>query len=190
MNMKEMHVMPNVIILLTVMLLFGLPGITLAEDRFGFDTDLIAYRIGEFPESFFLSGWYGWERLKLSVTAAHLKLVEAHTHDGFTNESDSVYGLGLDYLFNGHRSGFSCGPRLIYIDGVATSQKNQQRGDYQHFSAGINLGYLWNITDHLYLMPNVNVLVPLGETKFAIGADDTYEATWNLEPGFRIGWEF
>ena len=161
-----------------------------STSRFGIETDAIAYRIGEFPESYFVSGWYGRNHWKFGAFFTHLILVDEHTTDGFTDQKDNVVGVQAEYFFRDTLTGFSAGPVVMYVDGKARSKKNFQTGTYQHVSAGMTLGYTWRLWDHLTISPNLKVMGPIGKKEFEIGDDDTYEVPWNLEPGLRIGWEF
>ena len=176
----------RILLLMAVLMVFSHAS---ASEHYGVDTDLIAYRIGKFPQSVFISGWYGWDHWRLSATFSYLELVEDHVLEGFDDDVVTLYGIGAAYAFSDGWSGFTVGPRLVYMEGRVTSERNLQRGNYYSLNAGINPGYIWKITPNLYVLPNVNILFPIGEKEYTIG-DDVYENTWNLEPGLRVGWEF
>jgi hypothetical protein len=44
----------------------------------GVETDLLAWRIGKFPESFYIGGWYGYKGFKNSLVVGHFNLVKNH----------------------------------------------------------------------------------------------------------------
>lgn len=155
----------------------------------GIETDLLAWRIGKFPESFCIGGWYGYKGFKNSIVVGHFNLVKNHLPDGFVSDKSTVLNLRSEYFFNKKYKHFYLGPSLLFEHATLKSEKGYNQ-KLNYFMAGVSTGFLFNIKDLIYFGPSLVAHFPLGNHKYVFAPGDDMPLPWSLEPGLKIGVTF
>ena len=154
--------------------------------KWGVETDMLAWRIGKFPKSFYLGAWYGRSHLKFEAAVGHLDLVENHTPDHFISDHTWIATVKCSYFFHQGFKHFWIGPSLVYENADLVSKENYS-STIEYWSLGFSTGYLFSIKDVVYFGPSLQVHFPLSKLDYVVEPGNTYTVPWSLEPGLRIG---
>lgn len=157
--------------------------------NWGVETELLAWRIGKFPKSFYLGGWYGQNHFKFSLATGYFDLVPNHLPDSFINDQTFILNLKCDYFFNEQYKNFWVGPSLLFENVNMISEENYA-SEISYFSLGFSTGFLFLIKNLVYIGPSLQIHFPLGKHKYIISPDRFYYVPWSFEPGLRLGVKF
>jgi hypothetical protein len=157
--------------------------------NWGVETELLAWRIGKFPKSFYLGGWYGQNHFKFTLATGYFDLVPNHLPDSFINDKTFILNLKCDYFFNEQYKNFWIGPSLLFENVNMISEENYS-SEISYFSLGFSTGFLFLIKNLVYIGPSLQIHFPLGKHKYIISPDRFYYVPWSLEPGLRLGVKF
>ncbi|MDD3860840.1 MAG: hypothetical protein PHW83_11630 [Bacteroidales bacterium] len=157
--------------------------------NWGVETELLAWRIGKFPKSFYLGGWYGQNQFKYSLATGYFDLVPNHLPDSFTNYKTFILNLKCDYFFNEEYKNFWIGPSLFFEKANMISEENY-KSELSYFAVGFSTGFLFLIKKLVYIGPSLQIHFPLGKHKYVISTDRFYYVPWSFEPGLRLGVKF
>jgi hypothetical protein len=155
----------------------------------GVETDLLAWRIGELFESYYLGAWLGLPHWKFGLTGAAMELNPGHLPDGVARDYTLLAQLRADWSPSADRMGFWIGPSMTYEYLRITSTQGME-SEVPILAAGLTAGYLLK-SGKFYFGPSLAVHFTLGTPVFALNDAETAPAPpWSFETGFRFGYAF
>lgn len=174
--------------IICLLLIYGFP--LKAEQTtgsYGMELDALPWLTG----GYYVSGWYGLDHLKYRAVTAQINVPSSFVKAGFKDHEITVYALILDYFPNKNFKGIWYGAGLEYWQSSITNESNNINKEFGHtvFTAG--LGYVWHISDALYLNPwaALHMLIS-GEEKISVGNRTYQQDTIVPSASIKLGWNF
>lgn len=157
--------------------------------KFGVETDLLAWRIGELFEAYYLCAWFGPERWRFGLTGAAIELNPGHLPDGIARDHTYLAQLRADWSPSADRMGFWIGPSMLYEFLRITSVEGRE-SELSVLAAGFTAGYLLR-SGKFYFGPSLAIHFTIGRPMFALNDAETLPVPpWSFETGFRFGYVF
>jgi hypothetical protein len=126
--------------------------------KFGVETDLLAWRIGELFEAYYLGVWFGPAHWKFGLTGAVMELNPGHLPDEVAPDNTLMAQLRADWSPSADRMGFWIGPSMIYEFLKITSVGGKE-SEVSVLVAGLTSGYLLK-SEKFYFGPSLAVDFP------------------------------
>jgi len=158
----------------------------------GFAIDLLPTVLsatrGEAGYSF--QAWAGFENVKMRVVAAHLYQPDNMIDESFENYEMNVAAFIMDYFFADNFRGFWIGTGAelwnCSIEHKATGETVQWTDNILTLGAG----YVWKITDSVYLDPFAAVHYRMNDSKVEAGGEEFARQRVSASASVKIGYMF
>lgn len=158
----------------------------------GFAVDLLPTVLsatqGEAGYSF--QAWTGFENVKMRVVAAHLYQPDSVINDSFENYEMNVAAFIMDYFFADNFNGFWIGTGAelwnCSIEHKATGETVQWTDNILTLGAG----YVWKITENVYLDPFAALHYRMNDTKVMAGGEEFTRQRVSASASVKIGYMF
>lgn len=154
------------------------------------ELDAVPYLTG----GYYGSLWLGKDAWRLRGVIAKTNLPHAFTPDGFEDYAITAGALIVDY-FPCAQAGEYRGPWIgSGFEYWRSTVENEHTGDRRSFDNTIFTlggGYVWRLTQHLYVNPWVaGHVIIAGDTTKPIGDDEFKAERFTPEASVKLGWIF
>ena len=153
----------------------------------GIELDALPWLSG----GYYISGWYGEAHVKYRALAAKLNVPGQLLADGFKDKQIAAYALIVDYFPNVNFTGAWYGAGFEYWRSKISNTSDNTQADYDNTVFTVGLGYVWRISDSLYLNPWAALhMVVSGDEDITVGNNTYHQDTVTPSGSIKLGWEF
>lgn len=134
--------------------------------------------------------WAGFNNIKMRIVAAHLYQPDRLIDDGFKNYEMNVTAFIIDYFFRNDLTGFWIGTGAELWN---CSIENKSSGTTAAWTDNIltaGAGYVWKITDNIYLDPFAAVHYRMNDSKVITGGEEFKRQRVSASASIKIGYMF
>jgi hypothetical protein len=111
-----------------------------------------------------ISGWVGKDRYRITFDHYNLNTPASMLRDGFIDgKVEEANSIGLDYFYSGRLSGVYFGGGIQFADYSVGHENTFERGSWGSVSLNGSLGYLYNISNSIFLDTKITVNASLAE---------------------------
>lgn len=170
-----------------VHLLFIFPLQAKDRSQFGMELDALPWLTG----GHYISAWYSPAQIRYRAVAAKINVPDAFVEQGFKDKTITAYALIADYFPDRSRQGIWYGAGLEYWQSSLRNQSDNASAEYNNtiFTAG--LGYVWHISDAVYLNPWAALhLVVAGDDDIRVGDRTYHQERLTPSGSVKLGWAF
>lgn len=134
--------------------------------------------------------WAGFDQIKMRIVAAHLYQPDRLIDDSFKNYEMNVTAFIIDYFFKNDFTGFWIGTGAELWN---CSIENKSSGTTAEWTDNIltaGAGYVWKITDSVYLDPFAAVHYRMNDGKVITGGEEFKRQRVSASASIKIGYMF
>jgi hypothetical protein len=134
--------------------------------------------------------WAGFDQIKMRIVAAHLYQPDRLIDDAFTNYEMNVTAFIIDYFFREDLTGFWIGTGAELWN---CSIENKSSGTTAEWTDNIltaGAGYVWKITDSVYLDPFAAIHYRMNDGKVTTGGEEFKRQRISASASIKIGYMF
>lgn len=134
--------------------------------------------------------WAGINNIKMRIVAAHLYQPDRLIDDAFKNYEMNVTAFIIDYFFRDDLTGFWIGTGAELWN---CSIENKSSGITTEWTDNIltaGAGYVWKITDSVYLDPFAAVHYRMNDGKVIAGGEEFKRQRISASASIKIGYMF
>lgn len=160
--------------------------------KIGYAIDLLPAIIssaeGEAGYSF--QTWGGYDHIKVRLVAAHFYMPGSQVDSAFENYEVNVTAFLIDWFPQGDLSGFWFGAGTELWN---SRVKHKATGDETAWTDNIltaGIGYVWEITDNLYIDPFAAVHYRMNDGEVEAGNEDFARRRVSASASIKIGYQF
>jgi len=134
--------------------------------------------------------WAGLDHIKMRIVAAHLYQPDRLIDDDFKNYEINVTAFIIDYFFKDDLTGFWIGTGAELWN---CSIENRSSGTTAAWTDNIltaGAGYVWKLTDNVYLDPFAAVHYRMNDGKVIIDGEEFKRQRVSASASIKIGYMF
>jgi len=190
---------PNFLILIIALILLANPLFSQDTEKKNGNNASAGYAIDLLPTilsaaqgeaGYSFQAWAGVDRARVRVVAAHLYQPDSMIDDSFENYEMNVTAFIIDYFFSDSFSGFWIGTGTELWN---CSIKNKASGETSQWTDNIitaGAGYVWKITECVYLDPFAAVHYRMNDSKVETGGEEFRRQRVSASASVKIGYMF
>lgn len=158
----------------------------------GFAVDLLPAVLsatrGEAGYSF--QAWTGFEKVKMRVVTAHLYQPDSMIDESFENYEMNVAAFIIDYFFADNFSGFWIGTGAELWNCSIEQKASGETTQWTDNILTLGAGYVWEISDSVYLDPFAAVHYRMNDSKVIAGGEEFTRQRVSASASVKIGYMF
>lgn len=143
---------------------------------------------GEAGYSF--QAWAGFENVKMRVVAAHLYQPDSMIDGSFENYEMNVAAFIIDYFFKENFRGFWIGTGAELWNCSIEHKASGEAAMWTDNILTLGAGYVWKITDSVYLDPFAAVHYRMNDSKVMAGGEEFTRQRVSASASVKIGYMF
>ena len=134
--------------------------------------------------------WAGFDQIKIRIVAAHLYQPDRLIDDAFTNYEMNVTAFIIDYFFREDLTGFWIGTGAELWNCSIENKSSGTTAEWNDNILTAGAGYVWKITDSVYLDPFAAVHYRMNDGKVTTGGDEFKRQRISASASIKIGYMF
>ncbi len=157
---------------------------------FGFELDALPFATG----GWYASAWQGYGKWRVRAVASHINIPEFSVKDGFDSAETDAYALIADRFFGSgaeYHRGFWAGAGLEYWHNGISRSGYRGQAAYNTVMFTFGAGYVWEITDTIYLNPwFAGHVQAAGDRNVEVSGRKYRPGSFLSEASMKLGWRF
>lgn len=153
----------------------------------GIELDAVPWLTG----GHYLSGWYGKDHFRYRAVASKINVPDSFAKQGFKDWQITAYALIMDYFPRREQTGIWYGGGFEYWQSKIANQADNISAEYHNTVFTVGLGYVWPLTDSLYLNPWAALhRVIGGDENISVGNQTYRQDRTEASASVKLGWRF
>jgi len=134
--------------------------------------------------------WAGFDHIKMRIVAAHLYQPDRLIDDAFQNYEMNVTAFIIDYFFNQNLTGLWIGTGAELWNCSIENKSSGATAEWTDNILTAGAGYVWKITDSVYLDPFAAVHYRMNDGKVTAGGEEFKRERISASASIKIGYMF
>jgi len=134
--------------------------------------------------------WAGFDHIKMRIVAAHLYQPDRLIDDAFQNYEMNVTAFIIDYFFNENLTGLWIGTGAELWNCSIENKSSGATAEWTDNILTAGAGYVWKITDSVYLDPFAAVHYRMNDGKVTAGGEEFKRQRISASASIKIGYMF
>ena len=170
-----------------IIVYFLTANLSLAEQNYGIELDALPWLTG----GYYVSGWYAADKLRYRAVLTEINVPDSFVEDGYKDKQIRAYAVIMDYFPSVSRKGVWYGAGLEYWQTSIANESDNAQAEYDNTVFTVGLGYVWQITESVYLNPWAALhLIVGGEQDITVGNRRYHQGSLTPSASIKLGWQF
>ena len=132
--------------------------------------------------------WAGFDQIKIRIVAAHLYQPDRLIDDDFKNYEMNVTAFIIDYFFRNDLTGFWIGTGAELWNCSIENKSSGKTAEWTDNILTAGAGYVWKITENVYLDPFAAVHYRMNDGKVTTGGEEFKRQRISASASIKIGY--
>ena len=193
MNLKSVTIIFSAVFtVLAVTSAFSAEGDEQVKPKIGYAVDLLptALSATEGKAGYSFQTWGGYDHIKIRLVAAHFYMPQSQVDSSFENYEVNVTAFLIDWFPYGDLSGFWFGAGTELWNSRIEHKDSGSKSAWTDNILTAGIGYVWKITDNIYVDPFAAVHYRMSDGKIETGCAEFERMRVSASASVKIGYQF